>query len=152
MKGKVLGFDELTNVGKISGFDGKRYNFTKEAWKSENTPVRHLEVDFDIQGESAIDVYCLSPPAAGLNQSLKPHRGTLVLVFGILGLFACGIFSVLAWIFGNQDLKNMQEGLMDTSGMSITKAGKVMGIIGVSLWFVFILAAISVGLYEYFYY
>ena len=26
-------------------------------------------------------------------QNLKPHRGTLILILGILGIFCCGIFT-----------------------------------------------------------
>ncbi len=58
----------------------------------------------------------------------------MVLVFGIVGLVACGIFALLAWIFGTEDLKKMNQGIMDPSGMANTNTGKILGIIGTSFW------------------
>ncbi len=78
-----------------------------------------------------------------MNGTLKPHRGTLILVLGILSLVCCGIFTAIpAWIMGNSDLQAMARGEMDPSGEGMTKAGKIMGIIGVAffcLWLVFVL-------------
>lgn len=65
---------------------------------------------------------------------MEPHRGTMILIFGIVGLLLCGIFAILAWAFGNQDLKKMREGIMDPSGESNTNTGRILGIIGVCLW------------------
>ena len=66
-------------------------------------------------------------------QKLKPHRGTMILVFGILGLVCCIIFAILAWVMGNNDLKEMDAGIMDPEGKGLTQAGKICGIIGVLL-------------------
>ena len=81
-------------------------------------------------------------------QPLTPHRGVLILVLGIVGLvlglppiwLLCGIFgiagcicSIIAWVMGNKDLKEMDAGRMDPSGRGTTKAGKICGIIGVIL-------------------
>ena len=68
----------------------------------------------------------------------KPHRGGLILTFGILGLInlGClplGVFSILAWVMGNGDLREMRAGHMDPAGMGTTSAGRVCGIIGVVL-------------------
>jgi hypothetical protein len=65
---------------------------------------------------------------------MKPHRGTLILVLGILSFVFCGIFTAIpAWIMGNNDLKEMDAGLMDPSGRSITNAGRILGIVAVVL-------------------
>ena len=54
-----------------------------------------------------------------------------MLVFGILGLIICPIiFSVLALVWGNADLKEMDAGRMDPSGRGLTNGGRIMGIIG----------------------
>jgi hypothetical protein len=59
-----------------------------------------------------------------------PHRGTLILILGILGFVMCGCFTALpAWIMGQSDLKQMRAGIMDNSGYSLTMAGMVLGII-----------------------
>ncbi len=65
-----------------------------------------------------------------MNQGLKPHRGTMLLVFGILGILCCFVFAILAWVMGSGDLKAMAAGQMDPSGEGTTKAAKILGIIG----------------------
>jgi hypothetical protein len=67
-------------------------------------------------------------------QYLEPHRGTMVLIFGILGILCCGIFAVLAWVFGQTDINKMRNGVMDANGMEITNIGKILGIVGVCIW------------------
>jgi hypothetical protein len=67
---------------------------------------------------------------------LAPHRGVMILVFGILGLVACGIFGLLAWIFGNADLAEMDAGRMDPSGRDLTNVGRILGMIVCLLWIV----------------
>jgi hypothetical protein len=64
---------------------------------------------------------------------MKPHRGTLVLVLGILGLIICGPLAIVAWVLGSTDLKEMDAGTMDPSGRGTTNAGKICGIIGTIL-------------------
>ncbi|MST00297.1 MAG: DUF4190 domain-containing protein [Pedosphaera sp.] len=64
----------------------------------------------------------------------QPHRGTLVLVLGILGLVCCPLTGLAAWIMANGDLKQMDAGTMDASGRSNTNAGKICGIIGTVLF------------------
>ena len=65
---------------------------------------------------------------------MKPHRGSLILVLGILSLVLCGIFTAIpAWIMGNSDLKAMAAGTMDPSGRSLTNAGKICGMISTIL-------------------
>lgn len=87
---------------------------------------------------------------------LEPHRGTLILVLGILSLVGCTFFAgIPAWILGNADLNKMKQGLMDRAGEGNTSAGRIMGIISVILgiigviftilWFVVIAAAIAGG-------
>jgi hypothetical protein len=60
---------------------------------------------------------------------MKPHRGTLILVFGILGLVVCGPLGIAAWVMGSKDLKEMAAGTMDPSGRSLTSGGRICGII-----------------------
>jgi hypothetical protein len=62
----------------------------------------------------------------------KAHRGVIWLVLGLLS-FPVWIFGVAAWIMANRDLKAMAEGKMDPSGERLTKAGKILGIIGLAL-------------------
>ena len=64
---------------------------------------------------------------------MKPHHGTLILVFGILGLIICGPLGIVAWVMGANDLKEMNAGTMDPSGRGTTQAGKICGIIATIL-------------------
>jgi hypothetical protein len=66
-------------------------------------------------------------------QPLKPHRGVVVLVLGILGIVVCFICGIIAWAMGNNDLREMAAGTMDPSGRGMTQAGKICGMIGVIL-------------------
>jgi uncharacterized membrane protein len=74
---------------------------------------------------------------------MKPHRGTLILVLGILGLVVCAPLAIAAWVMGAGDLKQMDAGAMDPSGRGNTQAGKICGIIGTILM---ILGIIIVGI------
>lgn len=81
---------------------------------------------------------------------LRPHRGTTILVLGILGLVVCGPLGIVAWVMGSGDLKEMQAGRMDPSGEGMTKAGKICGMIAtilmivvVAIWI--IVAVIAAG-------
>jgi len=69
-----------------------------------------------------------------MNQTaLAPHRGTLILVLGILSLVVCALLGPVAWIMGNADLKEMKAGRMDPSGEGSTNAGKICGMIATIL-------------------
>jgi len=65
---------------------------------------------------------------------MKPHRATTVLVLGILSIVACQPLGIAAWVMGNNDLREMDGGLMDPSGRDTTNAGKICGIIGIALF------------------
>jgi hypothetical protein len=69
----------------------------------------------------------------GSSHAVRPHRGTMILVFGILGILMCPVFAIVAWVMGNTDLKAMAAGEMDKAGEGSTNAGKICGIIGVAL-------------------
>ena len=73
------------------------------------------------------------PTQPGPVQNMRPHRGVMILVFGILGLVICVIFGIVAWVMGNGDLRAMAEGRMDPTGEGLTKAGRICGMISVAL-------------------
>lgn len=75
---------------------------------------------------------------------MKPHRGVLILVLGILSLVGCGIFTgIPAWIMGNGDLKEIDAGAMDSAGRGMTQAGKILGMIAVILSILAVLVVIA---------
>ena len=57
MKGNVIGFDATGNAGAISGYDGKRYDFTTFDWHGQERPRHGGVVDFVPQGERATNIY-----------------------------------------------------------------------------------------------
>ena len=63
----------------------------------------------------------------------KPHRGAVILVFGILGLLVCQLLGVAAWVMGNQDLQEMDAGVMDSTGRDLTNAGRICGMVATAL-------------------
>src|SRR5262249_45905997 len=76
------------------------------------------------------------------DSDLEPHRGGLVMAFGIVsivlvllsgGLVVGLVLGILAWMWGASDLKRMDDGYMDPSGRGNTHAGYVCGIIGTML-------------------
>ena len=64
---------------------------------------------------------------------MQPHRGSMILVFGILSLIVCMPLGIVAWVMANGDLKKMDAGTMDPEGRGNTQAGKICGIISVCL-------------------
>jgi hypothetical protein len=69
-------------------------------------------------------------PDIALAGSPMPHRGGVVLAFGILSLVLCGLLGPVAWMMGNADLEAMRKGQKDPSGEGMTQAGRICGIIG----------------------
>jgi len=86
-------------------------------------------------------------PPGQVGPAYPPHRGTTVLVLGIVGLCIplFGILGGIAWYMGNEELRRMDAGMSDPTGRSMVTAGKICGIIGfclgmlgccwMSLWF-----------------
>ena len=65
-----------------------------------------------------------------ISSVLEHHRGTLILVLGILSLVGCTFFTgIPAWIMGKGDLAEMKADQMDSQGEAFTKAGMICGMI-----------------------
>jgi hypothetical protein len=91
-------------------------------------------------------------------RDVEPHRGTTILVLGILGLVVAPlILGPIAWILGNTDIKKIRAGTMDPEGEGNTNAGRICGIIatiyglvsclcvgiGMVMWFFFMATTIQ---------
>ncbi|MGC1481153.1 MAG: hypothetical protein WA771_11655 [Chthoniobacterales bacterium] len=76
---------------------------------------------------------------------MKPHRGTLILILGILGLIICMPVGIAAWVMGGNDLKEMAAGTMDPAGKDMTNVGRILGIVSVVLWVGGIVIALLMG-------
>lgn len=89
-----------------------------------------------------------TPPPPGATQFLRPHRGELILVLGLIGLVVqCPIFSVMAWVMGTADLDEMQRGLMDPAGAGTTRAGRFLGLILSLFWIIMAVVVVGGGLF-----
>jgi hypothetical protein len=83
----------------------------------------------------------MGQPASGF---VHPHRGGLILVLALVGIImGCPIFSLMAWVMGSSDLREIRAGRMDRSGEGLTQAGQLLGMIPSLL---FILLAVGVML------
>ena len=63
MRGVILSADATPRL--ILGDDGVRYTFNLREWQSEETPPRAgMQVDFDVRGSDAEDIYPVTPDSA----------------------------------------------------------------------------------------
>lgn len=75
---------------------------------------------------------------------MKPHRGVLILILGILSFVMCGIFTAIpAWVMGNGDIKQMDAGAMDPTGRGMTNAGRILGMIATLLYILFAVVLVA---------
>jgi len=76
-----------------------------------------------------------SPTYSGYSprSHLAPHRGGMILAFGIIGLLCCQVFGIVAWVMGANDIKEIRGGRMDPSGLGMTQAGMIIGIVATVL-------------------
>jgi hypothetical protein len=96
--------------------------------------------------QAGVPVSVRAEPATARPAYLAPHRGGLILALGVLSflttfLMACPVLSFLAWTMGTRDLREMREGRMDPSGMGMTQAGMVLGML-LSVFTVIIMMAL----------
>ena len=68
------------------------------------------------------------------SQNFQPHRGNMILIFGILGVSCCFPFGIAAWVMGHADMKLIDSGEMDPTGRGMTNGGKICGIISVIIF------------------
>lgn len=80
------------------------------------------------------------PPGTDASAFMVPHRGGIILMLGIVSwLTCCPVFSLMAWMMGASDLREMRNGRMDPGGTGLTQAGHIMGVILSVFWLVLIL-------------
>lgn len=66
----------------------------------------------------------------------KAHRAGTIIALGVIGFFVCGPLCIAAWVMGDNDLREMDAGIMDNSGRSTTSSGRSLGIVGTILWII----------------
>ncbi len=70
------------------------------------------------------------------------HRGGLILALAVLSWTVCPVFGLFSWIMGSSDLNEMRQGRMDPSGMGLTQAGQVIGMIHIILTAILVLICV----------
>lgn len=78
---------------------------------------------------------------------MKPHRGSSLLVFGVLSIlttwcFVGSVVGLVIWIFATADLEEMDKNLRDSSGRTMTKTGRILGQISTIIGAIWIVATI----------
>src|SRR5262245_41781377 len=87
------------------GASGETYRPADEGARVERRPPAYRDDDYDDDPE-------YGERRSRRRMDLTPHRGTLILVLGILSLVICGLLGPFAWVMGNNDLREMRAGNM----------------------------------------
>lgn len=69
MQGTVIGFDQNSHSGALTGHDGKRYEFIRLEWRDSAQPAQGTEVEFVPEGNTAKNIFILKRPAAPFSWS-----------------------------------------------------------------------------------
>lgn len=120
-------------------------------------PIAHVS----LRPSGNFDVPNSSPPSSSdpfylgrTSAFYEPHRGTLILLFGILsitGICCCccvtWVFGLAAIIMGASDLSEMRGGSMDSSGAGLTRVGITLAVVALGMYVVvFTIGALGFGL------
>lgn len=89
--------------------------------------------DYDEDYDEDYDDYDDRPRRRRRRADVEPHRGTMILVLGILGIAMCPFLGPFAWMMGKGDLEKINAGEMDPEGQGTTKAGYICGIVATIL-------------------
>jgi len=79
---------------------------------------------------------------------MAAHRGTLILVLGILSLTMCPPIGIAAWLMGTKDLAEIDAGRMDPAGREFARTGRILGIIATIYLILWVLAVIAFVLFR----
>ena len=113
---------EWQNQGRMNNESLVRYSNSRD-WK----PLSDFS---ELNSPTPTPTPTPSPAQQG-GQDFQPHRGSMILTFGIIGVACCFPFGIAAWVMGHSDIKSIDSGVMDPSGRSMTNGGKICGIISV---------------------
>ena len=80
MRGKVLGFDNKTGEGMISGDDGRRYPLSRsDIQGGSSSLIPGGDVDFEVAGDRAVSIYPITSSVFGGTRSADATTLSLLL-------------------------------------------------------------------------
>jgi TM2 domain-containing membrane protein YozV len=108
MRGKIIAYNDNEGRGIISGDDGLRYSVVRGALGGSGALVRSgTEVDFEIAGTEANNVYVIGGSSGQVGTKSKIAAGLLALFLGGLGIHkfyigatTAGVIMLVLWVFG----------------------------------------------------
>ena len=74
MRGSLIHFNAQAGQGLIRAEDGRRYAFVLGQWRSESYPTLGDELDFEIEGTRALDIYVTREAVAPAYDPPPPER------------------------------------------------------------------------------
>lgn len=87
MRGKVLGFDQKTGEGMISGDDGRRYKVSRADIQGGATSlISGGDVDFEVSGDRAVSIYPIRSSLLGAGEKNRFIAALLAFLVGIFGV------------------------------------------------------------------
>jgi hypothetical protein len=69
---------------------------------------------------------------------IKPHRGGILMLMGIVGL-AIPFLGFVVWIVASKDLAEMNVRRRDSGGRFFTEGARLVGVLGTALWLVLVI-------------
>jgi len=107
MRGRILGYDQNSGEGQISGADNQRYTFDREQWRTDLQPAAGQTVDFEVSENRALSVYRLGGVGESASGKNKIVAALLAFFLGSLGIHkfylgknGAGLIMLLVSIFG----------------------------------------------------
>jgi hypothetical protein len=135
MRGTLIHYNAQSDQGLIRAEDGKRYAFHGRDWRAEYEPLVNDEVDFQIAGAIAYDIYLVGvTPAAATPLPAAPQRSPLAqrlfgdwtVVFAVLALLGCLLpFLTVGGAFNTRAQSANLAGVGSTIGQIIDLSRKV---------------------------
>ncbi len=138
-------------LGQSVKCPGCSETFTAEASKTEPPPPSSRPRDDDDppsrRPAPRRDDYDDDDRRPKRSRNLAPHRGDTIQLLGILSFFIAGpILGPMAWVMGNNDLKEMDAGRMDPAGRGSTSTGRMCGMISSIISITLLLIGLSIPL------
>ena len=96
MTGQILDYSVQKNEGVISADDGSRYTFSGSEWRIDASPARGMRVDFEVQANSATEVY----RALGATKPQTKSKAAVTLWGIFLGWVGAHKFYMGSWGWG----------------------------------------------------